>query len=211
MAHPKEERGLLTDLGFIADLYHRHPLRTPDGETLTEGTAFFLLLRTWVTAQYRLLASLDSRYAHRYLAFVDNLRREYRIRCSETPSVADYWLLRQVDQMRLPDQRQDKSHRKDLALVTAYDALKEVFRPMFRGRSLPESSRVELAKLASDVLGHEIKPEDLPLPGTSTLAEYCLEFRRTSATRLSRARRRLRAYDRRESRMIRREIAAMSK
>src|SRR6266446_204645 len=110
MAHPKEERGLLTDLGFIASLYHRHPLCTPDARTLdlTERTAFFLLLRTWVTAQYRLLASLDSRYAHRYLAFVDNLRREYRIRCSETPSAADYWLLRQVDQMRLPDQRQDK-------------------------------------------------------------------------------------------------------
>jgi hypothetical protein len=175
---------------------------------LTEREAFSLLLRAWITATYRLLASLNSRYARRYLRFVSHLRGEYRIRAAETPSAADYWLLCQIDQMSLPDERQNKSHHRDDALVMSYDALREAFRAEFRHRPLADSARVKLATLASKALGKKITPADLPTPGDSTLSDYCLELFKTNATRLSRARRRLRDHGRRLRRTVQRELAA---
>jgi hypothetical protein len=95
--------------------------------------------------------------------------------------------------------------------VRSYDALREAFRAEFRHRPLADSARVKLAKLASKALGKKISPDDLPTPGDSTLSDYCLELFKTNATRLSRARRRLRDHDRRLRRMIRRAVAATAR
>jgi hypothetical protein len=194
-------------------LYCRRPISTPDGRLLelTEREGFSLLLRVWITATYRLLASLNSQYARRYLRFVSHLREEYRIRSAETPSAADYWLLSQIDQMSLPDERHDKSHYRDHALVTSYDALREAFRDEFRHRPLADSARAKLADLASHALGKKITPDDLPVPGSLTVSDYCFELLETNATRLSRARGRLRDYDRRLRRTIQRELAATAR
>jgi hypothetical protein len=95
--------------------------------------------------------------------------------------------------------------------VRSYDALREAFRAEFRHRPLADPARVKLAKLASNALGKKITLDDLPTPGDSTLSDYCLELFKTNATRLSRARRRLRDHDRRLRRTIRREIAAIGR
>jgi hypothetical protein len=201
----------LNYIGFITDLFQHQPLSEHNGRIieLSALDALSLLLTTWIVADFRLLALLSPRYAKRYLKFIDNLRREFRIRCTKNPKTAAHWLLRQIDEMQLPDFRQNKTYQDDRTLVAEYDALKEAFAPVFRSRSRDDKSRATLAKLATDALGRQIKAEDLLDPTRTSLSDYCQLLLTTSAVNLSRARQRLRKYDRMLKRNVSRELSAV--
>jgi len=209
LARPPEERKLLIDIGFITDLFQSHPLREPDDRLVDLSNAFSLLLTTWIVADFRLLALLSKNYAARYRQFMDNLRSQYRIRCSKNPNTASHWLLGQIDRMELPDFRRYKTHQDDLTLVNSYDALKKAFAPAFRSTSRDDRFRATLAKLATVAVGRRINAEDLEDPTGASLSDYCQLVLHTSAVNLSRARQRLRKYNLMLTRSLSREVSAV--
>ena len=111
---------------------------------------------------YRLIASKNRRIADRYVDFFSQLEEAYRRRLVNGPRTADYWLLIQLDRMKLPDARHGKSIRRDERLVWQYDNLKTALAPLYRRSGALDGNREEIARISAQALGRAITKTDLP-------------------------------------------------
>lgn len=193
---PAGESHLERAAASFADNFNRLPLRTPDGSLLgiDSREAFAHLLATWVIGSYRLLKRVHPTTAKRYTIFTFDLRREYQDRLRRCPDKADEWLLRQLDEMRLPDLRTNKNVRRDGLRVAQYDKLKKNLEPYFKRGRRPAHYLKEIARIVSATIDKQVYSNGLPHPGDETLTEYCLEVLKTNAVTLSRARRRSKEF-----------------
>ena len=132
----------------------------------------------------------DSQLARRCRRWLRDLIHGYRIRSVQNdPLQAERWLLQQLRTVRLPDLRPGKSLLNDVELLARFNQLRRKLAPLFATGSNAVARNRSAAPIVSRVLGHSVRPQDLP--ATAKLTEFCHAVLGTSGLQLSRAKRRL--------------------
>jgi hypothetical protein len=126
---------------------------------------------------------------------MDDLFKETRHRWLNGDSRAYTSLLAELRAGPLADLRVGKSLPADKVLVRTYDHLRQALSPLFRSVREIEQRNKQVASIVSGILRRPVLPDDLPKQ--RSLSSFCCEVLQTTPVNISRARRRLLSWSRR--------------
>lgn len=143
----------------------------------------------------QILHRLDPHTAKRHKQALDNLYNEARHRWLHGDPRAYTSLLAKLRAGPLADLRAGKSLPADRVLVRTYDHLLQALSPLFRSVQEADQRNKQAASIVSGIVGRPVLSDELP--EQRSLSSFCCEILQTTPVTISRARRRLVSWSRR--------------